>query len=174
MNADRTGRNSHSIALSLRLGVALALLLVAVLGAGMARADGILDTSPPPLTTLVKFNDRSYDLSYADTVSLEPLATSVVRKIGYGAVTTVNIATTSTGTYSSDGLVSNHVRYPGITVEERPRHYSSRGFGPSEPGFSIFSIGQSPNGGLVFNRVTDRGVRSCVTSGSIASCYRTY
>lgn len=174
MNADHIGRNSHSIALRFRLGVAVAFLLVAALGAGIARADGIFDNSPPPLSTLVKFNDRSYDVSYDDTVSLEPVSTSVVRKIGYGSVTSVNIATTATGTYSSDGLVSNNVRYPGITVEERPRPYPSWRSGRSGPGFSIFSMGRSPNGNWVFNRVTELGVRSCVASGSIASCYRTY
>lgn len=174
MSAYRTERNSHSIALRVRVGLAAVLLLLAALGAGMARADAIFDTSPPPLSTLVKFHDREYEVSYADTVSLEPVSTSVVRKIGYGVVSSVNIATTSTGTYSSDGLVSNNVHYPGITVEEQPRRHPARRFGHTGPGFSIFSMGSSPDGGMVFNRVTDHGVRSCMTSGSIVSCYRTY
>ena len=43
------------------------------------------------------------------------------------------------------------------------------------PGFSIFSLGRDPvSGSVVFNSVTDRGVRSCMARGSFVSCYRTY
>lgn len=171
----------RSIALRYRIGLALAFLLAAVLAAGTAQADGIsdvFDNAPPPLTTLVKFDDREFEVRYSDAVSLEPLSTASVRKIGYGYERVINIANTSTGTYSTDGMVSPHVQYPGVNVEEifKPRYrpilypwHASSG-----PGFSIFSIGRSPLGKTVINHINQLGVRSCMGSGSIISCYRTY
>lgn len=67
---------------------------------------------------LVKFGDREYDVSYADWVSTDPLSTAVVKKIEAGKTSYVSISTTATGTYSTDGLTSRHVQYPGIEVNE--------------------------------------------------------
>ena len=47
-------------------------------------------------------------------VSTDVIETRTVRKIGYGRTTFVDITTTQTGTYSTDGLASPHFRYPGI------------------------------------------------------------
>lgn len=47
-------------------------------------------------------------------VSMEATSETVVRKIEFGRVTDVVVMTTNTGTYSSDGLASPHIRYPGI------------------------------------------------------------
>jgi hypothetical protein len=47
-------------------------------------------------------------------VSTDVHSRQTVRKIGYGLTEFVDIVTTSTGTYSSDGLSSPHIRYPGI------------------------------------------------------------
>jgi hypothetical protein len=47
-------------------------------------------------------------------VSMEATSESVVRKIEFGRVTDVVVMATNTGTYSSDGLASPHIRYPGI------------------------------------------------------------
>lgn len=177
MRFDRQPQPSRSIALRYRVGVAAVLLLAAILGAGTVRADGLINTDPPPLSMLVKFHDRQYEVAYSADVSLEPISSSVVRKVGYGRVTEVNIATTATGTYSSDGLASPHVRYPGIEVnrvhEDEGRYWPF--YRPPGPGFSILSIGRDPaGGGMVLNAITERGVRSCTVSGSFASCYRTY
>lgn len=184
MRFDRShNRPKRSIALRYRAGVAAALFLAGVFGAGLAgasaaRADGPISVAPPPLTTLVKFYDRQYEIAYADSVSLEPVSSAMVRKVGYGHVRDVNIATTSSGTYSSDGLVSPHVLYPGIEVNrvyEDRGHYHGYSLWPEGSSFMILSVGRNPvNGGLVFNNVSDRGVRSCSTSGSFVSCYRTY
>lgn len=178
MRFDRQHHPSKTIAMRYRIGVAALLLLIAGLAATTTvRADGIVSTAPPPLTTLVKFNDRDYQIAYSPSVSLEPISATSVRKVGYGRVSEVNIAITSSGTYSSDGLVSPHVLYPGIEVsratpEDRPRHHSRFADGP---GFSIFSLGRDPaSGSTVFNSVSDHGVRSCMTRGSFVSCFRTY
>jgi hypothetical protein len=174
-------RPPRSIALRYRVGVAAALFLAGIFGAGLAgvtpaRADGFYD--PPPLSTLVKFYDQQYEIAYADSVSLEPVSSAIVRKVGYGHVREVNIATTTSGTYSSDGLVSPHVLYPGIEVDrvyEDRGHYHRYSLWPQGSSFMILSVGRNPvSGNLVFNNVSDRGVRSCSASGSFVSCYRTY
>ena len=54
-----------------------------------------------------------------DTVSTEIKSTRVVKKIGHGRTSMVEIVTTPSGTYSTDGLLSPHVRYPGIEVESK-------------------------------------------------------
>lgn len=54
-----------------------------------------------------------------DTVSTEVLSTQTVRKIEGGRTSFVTVATTATGVYSSDGLTSGNVRYPGIHAEKR-------------------------------------------------------
>lgn len=64
---------------------------------------------------------RKFDIQIADTVSTEPLRTQYVKKIAGGYPTTVSIITTSTGTYSSDGITSPHVLYPGIDVTTKGR-----------------------------------------------------
>ena len=131
MRFDRQHHHSKSIALRYRIGAAALLMLIAGLAsAGTVRADGILSTAPPPLTTLVKFNDQDYQIAYSSSVSLEPISATSVRKVGYGQVSEVNIATTSSGTYSSDGLVSPHVRYPGH--RRQPRSPGRRS-PPSQP-----------------------------------------
>lgn len=70
---------------------------------------------PPPFDVagLVK-----PDFTLEPSVSTEVLHSSTVRKIGYGRTTFVTIAETASGTYSSDGLASPHVRYPGIHVDQ--------------------------------------------------------
>lgn len=164
----------------MRLGIALALLGFAVLAADDARADGIVRyASPPPLSTLVKFNDRDYEISHADWVSLTPISSAVVRKVGYGVVTIVNVATTSTGVYSSDSMISPHVRYPGITVRPVPQEEAESGYspampwGPSSSGTSIYMLARDLGGSNHFVMIHDNGVRSCMQSGSFTACYRT-
>ena len=172
MRFDRHDHQNRSIALRYRVGLAAAMLLVGLAGAGTARADGWIGTDAPPLSMLVKFDDRQYEIAYSRNISLEPTSSAIVRKIGYGRAVDVNIATTSTGTYSSDGLTSPHVLYPGIAVSrvyEDTHHHE-----PAGPGFSIFSLGSSPLGGVTLNAVSDRGVRSCLARGSFVSCFRTY
>lgn len=69
---------------------------------------------------LLKLGDAQFEVRAAPGVSLIPIATSSVRKIGYGQSRYVSISTTSSGVYSSDGLMSPHVRYPGLEVLPAP------------------------------------------------------
>lgn len=54
------------------------------------------------------------DFTVEPWVSTEALNRTTVRKISYGRTEFVSIVETNTGTYSSDGLESPHIRYPGI------------------------------------------------------------
>jgi hypothetical protein len=68
-------------------------------------------------SSLVKFEDRDYVVDYDDWVATDPLSTTRVKKVEAGKVSYVTITTTATGTYSTDAMFSDHVQYPGISVE---------------------------------------------------------
>ena len=89
-----------------------------------ADATGTETTAPPEgsgrFADLMRIGPE-YEVSVAPTVSREVLSHQVVTKISYGNMEHVQIVTTPTGVYSSDGLKSPNVLYPGITV--RPREY---------------------------------------------------
>jgi hypothetical protein len=68
-------------------------------------------------TNIAKFDGNYFAIANEPDVSMEPESSAVVRKIGYGQTRFVTINTTSTGTYSSDGLASPNIRYPGIFKE---------------------------------------------------------
>lgn len=76
--------------------------------------------------SLVKYEDREYAVDYDDWVATDPLSTTRVKKVEAGRVSYVTITTTATGTYSTDAMFSNHVQYPGISVE------------PAEPNRNFF------------------------------------
>jgi hypothetical protein len=119
---------------SVLVGVGLALLvgapvlaapLIKTLGAATVRSEAgrlipLLAAVPVDPGNLVRFRDRDYLVQYEAGVSLEPLASSVIRKIAGGVVSEVTVVQTTTGTYSSEATVSPHVRYPGITVIPLP------------------------------------------------------
>ncbi len=102
--------------LGMTLGAICASALAA-LGPGYV-LEAFADEMPAGFDTgkLVKFGDREYEVSYADWVSTDPLSTATVKKIEAGKVSYVSITTTATGTYSTDGLTSRNVLYPGIEV----------------------------------------------------------
>lgn len=104
--------------LGMTLGAACATALAAM-GPGYV-LEAFADEMPAGFDTgkLVKFDGRDYEVSYADWVSTDPLSTAMVKKIEAGRVSYVSITTTATGTYSTDGLTSRHVLYPGIEVKQ--------------------------------------------------------
>lgn len=63
-------------------------------------------------STLFKAGDYAYEVD--DSISTTPIRQSVVRKIGYGHSEMVQVVETASGIYSSDGLESPYVLYPGI------------------------------------------------------------
>jgi hypothetical protein len=60
--------------------------------------------------------------------------TQVVKKIAHGRTSSVTVVTTPSGTYSTDGLLSPHVQYPGIEKKLKgwasggSHYYSSRSY----------------------------------------------
>lgn len=62
---------------------------------------------------------RKYDITFDDSVSMDVKRTQVVKKIGYGRRSEITIVTTPSGTYSTDGLLSPHVQYPGIEKKNK-------------------------------------------------------
>ncbi|RUT31131.1 hypothetical protein EMQ25_09675 [Arsenicitalea aurantiaca] len=111
---------------SRRAPMALALIFAALGASGLHAADydferlvtraaGIL-TPSPSLDGFVHYEDDGTVIRFDGTVSNEPIASRIVRKIAYGRITEIVVATTPTGTYSSDAVTSPHTRYPGVTV----------------------------------------------------------
>jgi hypothetical protein len=86
---------------------------------------------------LARFDDNYFAIANTPDVSLTPESASTVRKIGYGRTHFVEVATTATGTYSTDGLASPNVRYPGIFKE--PLHLLPLPFEGSILGWSNLS-----------------------------------
>jgi hypothetical protein len=102
--------------LGMTLGALCATALSAI-GPGAVFADEPEGPAIDP-DALVRIADRFYDITYEDWVATEPLSRATVKKIGYGSTSYVEISTTETGTYSTDGLASPHVLYAGIEVKE--------------------------------------------------------
>lgn len=151
----------------------LAGLAFGVPGPGLA--DNVLDAvaGPEPLSTLVKFEGKDYEVTYDSSVSLEPISRASVRKIGYGNSQEINVATTATGTYSTDGLVSPHVLYPGIAVERvfpeiDEVHHHHHGHWHSGP--STLVLSRSASGAAAVSHITSVGRRTCVASRSVITC----
>lgn len=61
-----------------------------------------------------------WDFHVQPGTSIEPTHESTIRKIAYGRTTFVNVMQTDSGVYSSDGLASPNVEYPGIVKEPKP------------------------------------------------------
>lgn len=85
-----------------------------MLAAAPVRADGFDPGN------LVRFGEAP-GVTLEDWVSTDPLETHTVKKIEAGRVSYVSITHTSTGTYSSDGLASPNVQYPGVIEANNPR-----------------------------------------------------
>lgn len=89
-----------------------------VMSLAAVRADGF---DPSKLLIL----DEDNGVQYEDWVSTDPLDTQVVKKIEAGRVSYVTIKRTATGVYSSDGIESPHVQYPGVIEPDNPRNQFS-------------------------------------------------
>jgi hypothetical protein len=104
--------------LGMTLGAVCATAIAAI-GPGMV-IEAFADESPVGIdpSSLVRFEDRDYNVDYDDWVATDPLSTVRVKKVEAGRVSYVTITTTATGTYSTDAMFSRHVQYPGISVEQ--------------------------------------------------------
>jgi hypothetical protein len=114
----------RSIAYGTFAGGVLALTIVApqqigVLAAAPVEAavKTVGDLFPPSVNPRMF---RKYDIIFDDSVSTDVTRTQIVKKIGHGRTSEVTIVTTPSGTYSTDGIVSPNVRYPGIETTLKP------------------------------------------------------
>ena len=161
--------------LGMTLG-ALSAMALATVGPGMVIetfADGVLNPVIAPgfdTSRLVKVEGRKYRVESESWVSQDPISTQVIKKVEGGKVSFVTIAATSTGTYSTDALYSDHVQYPGIAVTEvtwNGRPFSAWRNGnwfsfDSRSGNSFVQIGETS--------VSVRGGRTCVSGPDFRVC----
>ncbi len=70
------------------------------------------------LSQLLRVGERTFDVEFDSSISSQVMSTGTVRKVAFGKETTVTIVTTASGVYSTDGLTSHHVLYPGVNVTE--------------------------------------------------------
>jgi hypothetical protein len=126
---------------------------------------------PPRFDTskLVKF-----DFDIEPSVVTDVVSTQTVRKIGFGKTEFVEVITTPSGTYSTDGLTSSHIRYPGIHKELKRTSPGHIAFWSGSTGWVAFkaidagsfvSITPFAGGQLV---TSDAG--NCVFVGKSAYC----
>jgi len=80
----------------------------------LLRSASQLIPSPTDPDTLLK-----WDFKVDPGVSIEPVSETSIKKIGYGHVTYVDVMETESGVYSTDGLNSPNVTYPGIHKEPK-------------------------------------------------------
>ena len=165
----------------------LALVLAAVSGVFLAEsglkfstpavASTILDAATGSKSTpagsldldgLMKIDGRMYNVTADASVDLNPMSSTTVKKISGGRVFNVNIATTSTGTYSTDSMQSKHVLYPGITVER------VRPFLMADSGIVYLTMDQAENISNFFGKLDtfarDSATTGCQSLGSYMGC----
>ena len=160
------------------IGLGAAVLLSLPSGIPVAFAEESVRTllSTPDEVWPPAFNpDRLVKWSYyvQPGVSVEPIRETVVRKIAYGRTTFVNVMETDSGVYSTDGLASPNIQYPGIVKETKPSanagvwYWSGRHWVATAPlsAGSFASIIPFDGGSLL---TTDEG--SCVALGKSVYC----
>ncbi len=79
---------------------------------------GVERPSIESLSRLLRVDERTYEVSFDPSISRDVLSSQTVRKIAFGNETLISVVSTTSGTYSTDGLVSPHVLYPGVDVME--------------------------------------------------------
>ncbi len=153
------------------LGMGIAAAMIMVLSPKADEAPNFINPDG-----LVIFEEHGFRYTVEDWVSLEPTASHTVKKIGYGQVTRVGVATTATGTYSTDGLTSPHVSYPGIEVERVPGPGTWSGDGGIRgtfvPGRGLVSFRAPLISGASFIHIVGSTGGKLVSTPSM-SCYST-
>ena len=163
--------------LGMALGAVCATVLAAIGPGFVVKAFGDEFAAPGfDPSQLVKFEGTNYLVENEDWVSTTPLSSTRVKKIEMGKVSYVDITTTATGTYSTDAMFSNHIQYPGISVERAPwphnrnrNHFSFWSNGGwssfnSKPGNSWFYL----NTGAV--TLSQLGDVVCIATASVRVC----
>lgn len=120
------------------IAVALAAATAVTANAAVAQ-DAAATTHTIDLQNLIFFKDKAYSVTYEDSISREATSHVVLRKIAYGHTSFVNIMTTPSGIYSSEGMTSPHILYPGIHVEQVPLAVGDAGAATAAPPFAYWT-----------------------------------
>jgi len=160
----------HKLGMSLGAGTGagLFILLLALPGVPPVAADEAPTTAAPAAPLPVfgpPFDPASlarWTYALEPQVSTTPLRHSTVRKIGYGTTQFVEVVETASGTYSSDGLTSSHIAYPGVHKRRQAR--SEWGLAGAIDAGSFVTVTRFDGGQLVMTAdatcvVTASGVR---------------
>lgn len=120
MNATR----AIMLGVAIGLGGAALMALPNVLAPAVAdeQPAEVLSSTPNQLWPPAFDPDKlvKWDYYVQPGISIEPERESTVRKIGYGVTTMVQVMQTESGIYSTDGLASPNIQYPGIIKERKP------------------------------------------------------
>lgn len=165
---------SCQVLLGVTLGAVCATALSAI-GPGLVMSVFADEPTGIDPNALVRIDDAHYRITYEDWVSTEPLSNARIKKIGYGRTSYVDIAETATGTYSTDGLASPHVLYPGVEVEEVPsRRFATRVLGGWGHGWVVAPLvrGSSFLHLRIGNgeRIISDGSTTCILSRNYSIC----
>lgn len=137
---------------------------------GMAARAGEMQASDD-LSDLLRIDLPNADIAVGDYVGTNVYSTATVKKIAYGNVSNVNVYSTSTGAYSTDGLTSPHVQYPGIAVSDRPTNaFMPLGGYVWEGAFGWIPVPHGPTRSFLTYSVPETGTPS--TSGGMECAER--
>ncbi len=141
-----------------------------------ARADEM--SAPDDLSDLLRIDLPTADISINENIGGPVQSTATVTKIAYGNVSHVRVYSTATGAYSTDGLLSPHVQYPGIEVTQHrvSRHLPRGGF-VWEGAFGWIPVPQtdSPSfltypGAMHTHQTPQSGGMNCVEQSGVLIC----
>lgn len=119
----------------------------------------------------VHFDLPDRDVIIDPSVSREVQSRATITKVSFGKISTVEIFTTATGTYSSDALQSSHIRYPGITVADRASRNEGTGGTVSIWRNGIGWVTLPLSGAGSFAVVTHPGPGSALITTGDGNCY---
>ena len=101
-------------------GLSVALLLLAAPPAAYAGETGAGCGYDELFGTTVVGTADACPITIDARMSTTVVSQHVIHKISGGVITTVIVATTSSGTYTTDAIFSPLVRYPGIRIDWTP------------------------------------------------------
>lgn len=131
------------------------------------------DDLPIDFDSLLRIDGQNFNISVDRNIVGNVLGTTRVKKIGYGHSNYVNIVTTSSGSYSSDGTASPNVQYYGIEEGPLQQRIPVQMLMVIQNGFSLGSLINLPTGAggsfVYYGRTSTGGAYSTSRSGTCFS-----
>lgn len=136
-----------------------------------ARADEM--AAAHDLSDLLRIDLPNADVTLDGGISTEVTGTSTIRKVAFGNASDVQVYSTASGTYSTDGLASRHVLYPGIEVAPHPHPVNVHASLVWQSGYGWVPAPDSPTRSIVTYHRTMRDVpggTDCVIEAGVRLC----